>query len=266
MNIPRPALRLLTLPATVLLFMTGSRAALGEAAPQGNEQGNAQALLEEAKKSEYDRKMTAKETESKRLGEDLKKRRQEIDDLDRSIYKVGTATKEASEQLDQLGGEKKRLTQDLDLINLRIEAEKLKMEGLMLLGIAHTRSRDALTKRTAEIDLRTALVAAEIHQLSGKTATEKPAPIGKGPGRMAAKAAPGKSPAGIIDLRKQLEKAEQATITASSNARQAMDAAAQKLQQAESATAKADKKQSDIAVDRDPSFPGGNDPLRAENR
>jgi peptidoglycan hydrolase CwlO-like protein len=262
MKIPGIALRSIISPVTFLLAFAGSHLAFGET----DAQPNAQALLEEAKKSEFDRRMAAKETEASRLGEDLKKRKQEIDELDKSIYKVGGATKETSGQLDQLGAEKKRLTQELDLVNLRIEAEKLKMEGLMLLGIAHAKSRDALVKRTSEIELRRALVAAEIQQLSGKPASENPAPVGKGPGKMSAKASSAKATPGITDLRTQLGKAEQATATATSNARVAMESAALKLKQAEAAAAKAEKKHEEIALEKNPSFPGGNDPLGAANR
>jgi len=243
---------LTTLAFSMVWFLAFQRAS-GETISKAD----AQALLQEAKKDESDRRMTAKETEAKRLAEDLKKRKEEIDELDRSIYKVGGAATEATSHLAELGAEKKRLTQDLDLINLRIEAEKLKAEGLIQLGIAHAKARDVLSKRTEEIDLRAAVVAAEIKQLAGKSSSETLAPIAKGPGKGSA----AKAPPTTSDLRKQLLKAEQTTITASSNARLAMESASQKLQRAEAATAKAEKKQTEIGSERNPGFPGGNDPL-----
>jgi hypothetical protein len=261
MKLLRPPFSPVTLSIVWLFAFAAGHGVFGETASNAN----ANALLEEARKSEFDRRMAAKETEAARLSEDLKRRKQEIDELDKSIYKVGGAATEAAGQLDKLGAEKKRLTEDLELINLRIEAEKLKAEGLMQLGIAHAKSRDALTKRTEEIDLRAAIVAAEIRQLSGKPAPEKPAPIAKGPGRTSGKATASKGTPVVSDLRTQLLKAEQATATAASNARLAMDAASRKLEQAEAAAAKAEKKAADIALEKNPSFPGGNDPLGAAN-
>lgn len=262
MKILRTSLSPVTFSAVWLLAFAASHQAFGET----HSQGNAQALLEEAKKSEFDRKMAAKETEAARLSEDLKKRKQEIDELDKSIYKVNGAATEAAGHLDQLGTEKKRLTGELDLINLRIEAEKLKAEGLMQLGIAHAKARDALTKRTEEIDLRAAIVSAEIRQLSGKPSTEKLAPIATGPGKRPTKGSAPKATSGISDLRSQLLKAEQAAATSASNARLAMEAASRKLQQAEAAAEKADKKHTDIALEKNQSFPGGNDPLGTPNQ
>jgi SMC interacting uncharacterized protein involved in chromosome segregation len=224
--------------------------------------GNAQSLLDDAKKREFERKMAAKQTEWDRLSEDLKKGQQEIDELAKSISKVGAAATEAGGHLDKFAGEKKRLTQELDLVNLRIEAEKLKVEGLKLLSIAHTKAREALTKRNEEIDLRTAVVAAEMRQLTGKTSSEPVPPQPKGSSsKTTTKAAPT-----ITELRKQLSKAEQAALNASSSARQAMEAATSKLKQAESAAAKADKKQAEVALEKNPSFPGGNDPLTTANQ
>jgi chromosome segregation ATPase len=218
--------------------------------------GNAKALLEAAKKSALERKLAAKQTELDRLGEDLKKGKQEIDELQKSVYSVGNAVTEATGHLNRLGAQKKTHTQELELVNLRIDAEKLKSEGLKLLSTAHGKSMEALAKRTEELDLKTTLVAAEIRALSGTGSTKAAAPEGKG---SKAKAAPT-----ITDLRKQLVKAENATSIASYRAREAMEAASAKLQQAEAAAAKAEKKQTEIGLEKNPSFPGGNDPLKRE--
>jgi tetrahydromethanopterin S-methyltransferase subunit G len=231
----RPSFTLVTLSVASLLAF---------AVPQGAQcqsgsRANAQALVEEAKKSEYERKMAAKQTVADRLGEDLKKAKHEIDDLEKSVNKVSGATAEATGELGKLGAEKKRLTRDLELANLRIDAEKLKAEGLKLLGIAHAKSREALTKRTEEIELRTSLVSAEMGALAGKSPAE-PASSGSKKNRS-------KQGSTLTELRKQLSKAEQATINASSNARQAMDAAAHKVQQADAAAAKAEKRRAELA-------------------
>lgn len=218
--------------------------------------GDAKALLEAAKKSQLERKLAAKQTELDRLGEDLKKGKQEIDDLQKSIYSVGNAVTETTGHLNRFGGQKKSHTQELELVNLRIDAEKLKSEGLKLLSTAHAKSMEALAKRSEELELKTTLVAAEIRALSGTATAKATAPEGKG---SKAKAAPT-----ITEMRKQLVKAENATAVASFRAREAMETASAKLQQAESAAAKAEKKQTEIGLDKNPSFPGGNDPLKRE--
>lgn len=225
---------------------------------QTESRANAQALVEEAKKGELERKMAAKQVLTDRLSEDLKKATQEIGEVEKSIGKVGAATAEATGELGRLDTQKKRLTRDLELVELRISAEKLKAEGLKLLGAAHAKSRDALTKRTEELGLRTAVVAAEVRVLSGKPSAE-PEPSG-------AKGSRPKSGPTLTELRKQLSKAEDAALTASSNARAAMEAASQKVQQAEAAAAKAEKKRAESAQENNPGFPGGNDPLKPTKR
>jgi uncharacterized protein YoxC len=218
--------------------------------------GNAKLLLEEARKKQHERKLSAKQTELDRLSEDLKKGKQEIDDLQQSISKVGSAVSEANGQLDRLSGQKKTSTQELELVNLRIEAEKLKAEGLKLLSSAHAKAMEAQTKRIEELDLRTTLVAAEIRQISGTGAEKAPESGPKGKNA--------KAPPTVSELRRQLAKAENATSLAASRAREAMDAATTKLQQADAAAAKAEKKQTEVSLEKNPGFPGGNDPLSKE--
>jgi len=240
-----------------LLAVTVRPSALGETKPQAS----AQALLEEAKQSEFERKLATKQTDLDRLGEDSKKGKMEIEALDRSAAKVGAAANEAKGRFEQFSAERKRLAQELEVVNLRIEAEKLKEEGLKLLVIAHTKAREALSRRTDELGLRTMLVAAEMQHMSGKSSSGPAAPATKKGGSKTATAR-----SGTTDIRKQLEKAEQATINANTNARQAMDAATLKLAQADAAAAKTEKKQTEVSLDRNPAFPGGNDPLGSANK
>jgi hypothetical protein len=129
----------------------------------------------------------------------------------------------------------------------------LKAEGLKLLGIAHGKSRDALAKRTEELALKTAVVSAEMRLLSPKSPDNS---VEAGTKGIREKQEPT-----LSELRRQLSKAEQATLNASSNARQAMEAASEKVQQADAAAAKAEKKRAEVALDGNPSLPGGNDPL-----
>jgi hypothetical protein len=260
MNVLQTTLAPIALSIACLVAIAAPHRALGES----KSAADAKALLEEAKKDELERKRAAKQTELDRLGEDLKKAKEEIDELEKTIYKISVAAADTTVHLDQLASERKRLTQDLDLTNLRIDAEKLKAEGLKLLVVAQAKARDALAKRTEEIDLRAAIVASKMQQVSRETLP----PIALAPTQpKTSKATPKPTPKPApkkTESQDELYKAEQATATALTNARQAMEAATQKLQQAEAAAAKAEKKRAEIALETNPSLPGGNDPLNPE--
>lgn len=217
---------------------------------------NAKALLDESKLIDYEGRIAAKKTEMDRLNEDLKKGTDEIDALEKRVQKVGTAADEAAKQLETLTSLRKRATAELELLNLRIDAERLKGDGLRMLQAANKKLQEAATKRNEEITARTALVAAETRLLAAKAPA---AAADSGP----AKPHPAKNEPTLTEWRKSLEKAERATATAETQAREAMAAAGTKLQEAEAAAAKAGKKQEDLALEKDPSFPGGNDPLEA---
>ncbi len=211
-------------------------------------------LLEETKKLDYERKIAAKQTEMDRLDEDLKKGEKEIATLDQGIQKVGTAAEDAAKLLEQFTAQKKRATAELDLLNLRIEAERLKGDGLRMLQSANRKALEAVTKRNEETNARTALVAAETRFL----ATKAPVPaVASGPGKQAAKNDPT-----LADWRKKLAKAERATGTAEHQAREAMSAASTRLQEAENAAARVEKRQGELGLEKNPAFPGGNDPLK----
>ena len=221
---------------------------------------NAIELLDETKLIDYEQRIATKKTEMDRLNEDLKKGTEEIGAIEKRISKVSMAVDDATKQLEQFNAQKKRVTSELELLNLRIEAEKLKGDGLRMLQVANKKSQDAVEKRNEETNARTALVAAETRYL----ATKAPAvPVESGPETSKthlARTAP-KTDLTLTDWRKKLAKAEQVTSLAETQAREAIAAAGVKLQEAEHAVAKAEKKQAEIALDKNPSFPGGNDPL-----
>lgn len=221
---------------------------------------NATSLLDETKLIDYEQRIAAKKTEMDRLNEDLKKGTEEIGAIDKRISKVGTAVDEATKQLEQFTAQKKRATAELELLNLRIEGEKLKGDGLRMLQAANRKSQEAVEKRNEETNARTALVAAETRYLATK-APVSPVESGPEPSKThGAKTAP-KTDLTLTDWRKKVAKAEQATTLAESHAREAIAAAGVKLQEAENAAAKVEKKQAEVALDKDPGFPGGNDPL-----
>ena len=231
----------LSLSIVCLLALTTLPRAMGETSPAAN----AKILLDEAKKNQAERKRAAMQKELDRLAEDGKKGKQEMDDLEKSISKVGGAVTETKGLLDQLAGRKKHIAQDMELMLLRIEAERLKADGLTLLNNAHGKAMEALTKRNEELDLRTNLVSAEIQKMSSsEIAQDYDSKKGKGDS----------SPT-TTELRRNLAKAEGRSSFANSRAREAMDAASLKLQQAEAAAAKVEKKQAEFAVEKDPNAP-----------
>ena len=239
--------------AAWVLGFPNPRAAFSETKPKHN----ASTLLDEAKLIDYEQRVAAKKIEMDRLNEDLKKGTDEIDAIEKRIQKVGTAADDATKQLELLTTQKKRAALELDLLNLRIEAERLKGDGLRLLQIANKKAQDAVAIRNEETNARTALVAAETRQLATKAPNT---PEDSGPEIPTAKHTSKNEPT-LIEWRKKLEKAERATALADTHARDAMLAATAKLRETENATARAEKKQEEVALDKNPSFQGGNDPL-----
>ncbi|MEO6751836.1 MAG: hypothetical protein ABIP85_08660 [Chthoniobacteraceae bacterium] len=207
--------------------------------------GDAKVLMDEAKKDQANRKQAAMQKELDRLSEDAKKAKQEMDHLEKSMSKVSNAVAGAKSQIDQLAGRKNRVIQDLELLPLRMEAERLKAEALTLLNSAHAKEIDALTRRNEELDLKIALTTAEMQRSSASDADTWP------------DSQKGKSEAGgvIRELRKNLEKAHEKSSVADSRAHEAMDMASRKLQQADAAAVKAEKKQAEIDRANDPNAP-----------
>jgi hypothetical protein len=206
---------------------------------------SATVLLDEAKKKQQDRKRAAKQRELDQISEEMKKGKQEAAELEQSIAQVGSASNESKSNLDLLAGRKKNTTQDLELLGLRMEAEKLKAEGLALLNSAQAKALDALNKRQEELDARTALFSAEIQRMSlPEKVAESDAKKGKT-----------ESGPNVTELRRNLAKAEGRSEIADAKAREAMDAAARKLEQAEAVAAKAEKKQAEYGLDKHPNAP-----------
>jgi hypothetical protein len=208
--------------------------------------------MEEAKTKQIDRKRAAMQKELDRINEDMNRGKKEIDDLGKSMSTVGDAAAQAKSLVEQLTGRKKHVNQDLELIPLRIEAERLKEEALILLNTAHAKAVDALNKHHEELALRAAVISEEIEKMSE---AEK---------AVASDSRKGKSETLLSrsDLRKNLQKAEGRTLLANEKSREAMNAAAQKLLQAEAAAAKAEKKQAEIELDNNPNSPSGDESLK----
>jgi hypothetical protein len=97
-----------------------------------------------------------------RLDEDLKRGQAAVGDLEQNISKVGDAVNESKKATELLAGRKKSVTQDLELLALRSEAEKLKTDGLNLLSAAHAKAKEAQIKRNEELEIKRAIVSVEL--------------------------------------------------------------------------------------------------------
>jgi hypothetical protein len=197
---------------------------------------NAKALMDEAKKKQVERKRSAMQKELDRLDEDLKQGQAELGDLEQNISRVGGAVNESQNNSAMIAGRRMNVTQDLELLALRAEAEKLKTEGLNLLNIAHAKTKEALLKRNEVLDIKRAIASAELVK-----ADETQADSGSG------RSVKTEASRTLTELRRNLAKAESKAELANYRAHDAMTIASKKLQQAEDATAKVEKKQAEFA-------------------
>jgi hypothetical protein len=217
---------------TSLLFLRGvlsislcSLALPARAADETPAPENAKTLLERVKRNDLDRQLAAKQTEIDRLAQDLAKEHKDAETMEKSVASTGEMLKASNASLEQLLNDKKRLEQVLELTALRIEAERLKVEGLQRLADAQAKTLAALAKRAEETEARSNLSQAEMKQLSENT----PAPQGKG-----------RSP--LTELRKKLAISETAAETADRVAQDAMHSASLRLEQADVASVRVKRK------------------------
>jgi len=125
----------------------------------------ARALLDQVKKSEQDRQVAVKQTEIDRLKEDQAKIESDADGLKKSIESTSGLTTDATDKLSTLTMESRRLEHELAVAEARINAEKLKMEGLKALADAQGKSLSALTRRGEEAAARSNLRTIELEIL-----------------------------------------------------------------------------------------------------
>ena len=215
--------------AVLFTAILGTGCALAVSAlAQTPEPENAKSLLEKVKRRDLERQVTARQTDLDRLAEDLAKGHKEAETMQANVDATGALLKESAANLGQLQNQKKRLEQVIELTTLRIEAERLKAEGLQMLADAQGKALTALTKRAEVTDLRASLGAAELKTLAP--------PEGEPAGD-----APRARPA-LTDMRKKLALSESAAASAERIARDAMRAASSKLELADIAAVKAKRK------------------------
>ena len=221
--------------AVLFTAILGTCALAASALAQTPEPDNAKSLLEKVKRRDLERQVTARQTDLDRLAEDLAKGHKEAETMQANIDATSGLLKESAANLGQLHNQKKRLEQVIELTTLRIEAERLKAEGLQLLGDAQGKALLALTKRAEETDVRASLGAAELKTL---------APPDGAPAADAPRARPA-----LTDMRKKLALSESAAAGAEKIARDAMRAASMKLELADIAAVKAKRKGSNVEGD-----------------
>jgi hypothetical protein len=237
-----------SLSVVCILALTTLPRATGQPAAASD----AKALLAEAQKNLHERKRAAKQKELDRMIEDGKKGKQEAADLEQSISKVANAVAGAKSSIDQIAGRKKSATQDLELLGLRAEAERLKAEGLSLLNAANGKALEALTRRNEELDLKTAIISAEIQK-----ATDDEIGADSEARKLRSESGPS-----LTELRKNLGKAQSKTSLADYRAHEAMDAASRKLAQAEAAAAKVEKRQAEFDAEKTSGTPAASAPAK----
>ena len=201
---------------------------------------DAQALLHDVKKRDLERKLAAKQTEVNRLNEDVSKGRDESKDLNRNIAEMGIAITETTGQLDQLAAERTRLTQALEVTNMRLDAEKLKLTGLKMLSAAQGKVLTSLSNRNEDTELKAAVSEAELKLMSGESRpNQADAGIAENISKLRTQ---------IAELKKKRAKFEPTVKDAGTAARDAMEAATAKLSLADTASAKAKKKADEFGL------------------
>ena len=222
------------LAGTFSLTLCGSAPGQAENAPaHADAREKAQAILEDVKERELETQLELKQTELQRLNEDLQKRQNESEILQRSMDSIAIALAEAGDTTEQLLARKKHLSRALELTIQRIEAEKLKMDGLKSLSDAQARARERAARQHEETTIRSNIAGTEFRILSQKQTVQED---GAKPKDDSAKLV-----SEIAELKKRLEKADRNTAAALKVAREAMTTANAKLLQAESAGTKAKK-------------------------
>jgi len=149
-----------TLPVILPDALSVSSPSSQEAQPE-----KARALLDQVKKSEQDRQVAVKQTEIDRLKEDQAKIERDADGLKKSMDSTSGLTTDATDKLSTLTTESRRLEHELAVAVARINAEKLKIEGLKALTEAQGKSQSALTRRGEEAAARSNLRTIELELL-----------------------------------------------------------------------------------------------------
>lgn len=190
-------------------------------------------LLESVKKRELESQLTIKQTELKRLNEDLQKLEKEQTSLQQSMDSIAIAVAESNDLLEQYLARKKHLVRALELTTQRIEAERLKVDGLKTLSDAQAKEREHVAKQFETTSIRANIEGSNFRILSQKQNPPE--------GEVLPKDATAKLLSEIAELKKKLERSERNASASAKLAREAMTSASEKVAQAEAAATKAKK-------------------------
>ena len=215
------------------------------AAAQDSTPAPSQALLQKVKQSAMAQRIAIKQTEIDRLNEDLAKSRKDLDATHNNLDATTALIATSNANMDKLAAARRSLEQQLELTDLRIEAERKECEGLRRLSGAQNSELDAINQRMAEIDVRSGVRQAEVGLLSAG----KPVPGEDNDERGSAE---------LYKLRKELNSDEQKTVSAELIARNAMKAASARLELAQEAASRV--KQASEAVTQGNLAPVGEKP------
>ena len=222
-----------TTPYAVILAGAFSLTTLARAAEPADAREKPLVLLESVKKREIESQLALKQTEIQRLNEDLQKQENDQASLQQSMDSIAIAVAESNDLLEQYLARKKYLSRALELTTQRIDAERLKADGLKTLSDAQAKERDHVAKRFESTTIRSNIEGANFRILSQK---QTPAEGDVAPKDMTAKLL-----SEIADLKKKLERSERNASSAAKLAKDSMAVASEKLVQAENAGVKAKK-------------------------
>lgn len=205
---------------------------------QTTKSDSAQDLLRGTKKRTLEAQVADKQTEVARLNEDLSKARKESDEVQNSINATGVTMSDTTASLQKQTAERARLTQALEVVNLRIEAEKLTLDGLKKLSEAQSKAVTVLASRIEETESRLNLGTLELKMKTEELLWED--------GAFVASEETKKLQGAATELRRKLAAMEKTMSAARLAAREAMASATLKLQTADAATQKAKKRAEEL--------------------
>ena len=209
---------------------------------------NAKGLLDKAKQSEYERKMSLKQTELDRLTEDMKKGKEQGESLQKLVDSVDTAIVEAAGNLDRVTGQRNHQPKVAEVLGMKYEAQRMRVDGLKMLKAAQAKSLDAVNKHNEVLDLKTTLGALEMKNFAEKALSGAAEPAHADTGKKSQQLPGG-------EQRRNLASVEKDAAIVETAAREAMQAATQKLQQADAAAERAEKRRMDLGVEDITSLP-----------
>jgi uncharacterized small protein (DUF1192 family) len=194
-------------------------------APQAPSPESSQALLQKVKQTEMERRIADKQTEIDRLKADLDQSKKDLDASQKNLDSTNALITESNANMDKLAAERSRLEHQLELTDLRIDAEQKQGDGLKKLSGAQTSELEAINLRMAEIDVQSRIRQSELELLSAGQPVPGEDNDENGTGD-------------LLKLKKTLASDELKTASAEAIAREAMKAASARMELAQQVAAR----------------------------